>query len=61
MLRLNLNQNQFSDLLNLSNDVFFPIKKFVNKSEFEKILDKLQYKKKFYPYPIFFGINKYTY
>lgn len=61
MLRLNLNQNQFSDLLNLSNDVFFPLKKFVNKNEFEKILDKLQYKKKFYPYPIFFGINKYTY
>jgi sulfate adenylyltransferase len=61
MLKLNLNQNQFSDLLNLSNDVFFPLKKFVNKNEFEKILNKLQYKKKFYPYPIFFGINKYTY
>ena len=58
MSKLNLSQNQFSDLMNLTNNVFFPLTNFVNKNQFELIVNKLQYKKKFYPYPVFFGINK---
>ena len=58
MKRFNLNQNQFSDMLNLVNNVFFPLSNFVNKSEFNSIIDKMRLGKKFFPFPIFFGINK---
>lgn len=57
----NLNQNQFSDLINLSNNVFFPLVKFVNRNEFIQILEKQNFKKKYFPYPIFFGIDKKNY
>ncbi len=61
MQKISLNQNQFSDLLNLNNNVFFPLKNFVNKNEFELIVNKSQFKKKFFPFPIFFGVNKFTF
>jgi len=61
MSKILLSQNQFSDLLNLTNNVFFPLKNFVNKNEFELIVNESRYKKKFYPFPIFFGINKFTF
>ncbi len=57
----NLNQNQFSDFINLSNNVFYPLVNFVNKNEFIEILEKLKFKKKYFPYPIFFGISKQEY
>jgi len=58
MLKINLNQNQFSDLLNLINGVFFPLKNFVNKDQFLNILKKNSFKKFFFPFPIYFGIDK---
>tara|TARA_Y100000816_G_scaffold284135_1_gene261882 strand:- start:603 stop:1637 length:1035 start_codon:yes stop_codon:yes gene_type:complete len=58
---LKLNQNQFSDLINLNNKVFFPLVNFVNKKDFESIIKKSLFNKKFFPYPIFFGINKKNY
>ena len=58
MFKLSLSQNQYSDLLNLTNNVFYPLKNFVTKNEFELIVNELRYKKKFYPFPIFFGVNK---
>ncbi len=40
MNKIYINKNQFSDLLNLVNNVFFPLKKFVNKDEFLNIIQK---------------------
>ena len=53
---LKLNQSQFSDLLNLTHNVFYPLKNFVNKSEYEKIILYQKFKKFFFPFPILFGI-----
>ena len=61
MSGLNLNQNQFSDFINISNNVFYPLINFVNKNDFNNILYKLRLKKNFFPYPIFFGINRKNY
>ena len=58
---LKLNQNQFSDLINLNNKVFLPLINFVNKKDFETIIKKSLFNKKFFPYPIFFGVNKKNY
>ena len=57
----NLNQNQFSDLINLSNNVFYPLVNFVNKDEFIQILEKFNLRNKYFPYPIFFGLSKQKY
>ncbi len=56
-----LDQNQFSDFINLTNNVFYPLRNFVNKREFHSILNKFVFNKKFFPYPIFFGMNKKDY
>ena len=58
MCKLSLTQNQYSDFLNLTNNVFYPLKNFVTQNEFELIINELRYKKKFFPFPIFFGVNK---
>ena len=52
---LKLNQNQFSDLINLNNKVFLPLINFVNKKDFETIIKKSLFNKKFFPYPIFWS------
>ena len=57
----NLNQNQFSDFINLSNKVFYPLMNFVNKTQFNEILNNFKLKEKYFPYPIYFGINKQKY
>ena len=61
MSKLVINQNQFSDLLNIQYKVFYPLKTFVNKEQFLKILDEYSYEDKFFPFPIFFGLNKKNY
>ena len=61
MKKININEKQFSDLINLINGVFFPLTNFVSKEEFKQIIDNKKYKKKFYPFPIFFGITKEIY
>ena len=61
MEKININKNQFSDLLNLINNVFFPLKKFVNQKEFNEILKRKKFKNSFFPFPIFLGIPKNTY
>ena len=58
MKRFNLNQNQFSDILNLTNNVFYPLKNFVNQTQFDSIIQRMKLGKKFFPFPIFFGIDK---
>ena len=52
MEKININKNQFSDLLNLINNVFFPLKKFVNQKEFNEIL-----KRKYMMLPIQFNLT----
>lgn len=61
MDRINLSQNQFSDLINLLNKVFYPLKNFVDKKIFEQIIKFQKINGKFFPYPIFFGVNKKKY
>ncbi len=53
-----LNYKQYSDLINIENGVFRPLKNFVNQREFEDILNSKYLKNNFFPYPIFLGINK---
>jgi len=61
MKKLLLNKNQFSDLLNLHYGVYQPLDHFVNKETFNDILYKKKINKKFFPIPIFFGINRKIY
>ena len=61
MNKLHISQNQFSDLINLLNNVFYPLKNFVTKEEFLKIIYKKRFKKKFFPLPIYFGLTRETY
>ena len=58
MFSLSITKNQFSDLLNLHNRVFYPLTHFVNEKKFNEIIYKRQTNKKFFPIPIFFGISE---
>ena len=57
-MKFKLNYKQYSDFLNLTNDVFHPVKNFVTKNEFTSILKKKIFKRKFFPFPIFFGLSR---
>ena len=48
MQQININHNQFSDLLNLLNGVFFPLDNFVSKKEFLEIVNFKKYNKKIF-------------
>ena len=48
MNKINITKNQFSDLINIVNNVFFPLTNFVTKNEFLEIIDKKKYKNKFF-------------
>lgn len=61
MIKININKNQFSDFINLRNNVFYPLKNFVRKDQFLEIIYKSELNKKFFPFPIFFGIDKKTF
>ena len=56
MNKINITKNQFSDLINIVNKVFFPLTNFVTKNEFLEIVDKKKYKNKFFPLPIYFEL-----
>ena len=58
---LYLNQNQFSDTINIYNLTFKPLTKFPNKDELMDILLKNKFKGKYFPFPIFFGLTKNKY
>ena len=60
-MKFKLNHKQYSDLINISTGVFSPLKKFVNKEQFDTILKKQILEKKFFPFPVFFGLNKEQY
>ena len=57
-MKFKLNYKQYSDFVNLTNNVFYPLKNFVNKQEFNSILQKQKVKNKFFPFPIFFSLKK---
>ena len=61
MNKIDITKNQFSDLINLVNKVFYPLKNFVSKEEFEQIIDHKKYKNYFFPLPITFGVSKEVY
>lgn len=58
MYKLNITKNQFSDILNLFHSVFFPLQNFVSKKEFLQIIYNKKFGNNFYPWPIFFGVDK---
>ena len=60
-MKFKLNYKQYSDLLNITNNVFFPVKNFVNKHEFHSILIEQKLKNNFFPFPIFFGLSQKKY
>ena len=60
-MKFKLNYKQYSDFINLTNNVFYPLKNFVNKDEFDLILLKQKFNNNFFPLPIFFGLNKIQY
>ena len=43
-MKFKLNYKQYSDFLNLTNDVFYPLKNFVTKNEFTSILKRKDFK-----------------
>ena len=57
-MKFKLNYKQYSDFINVVNNVFYPLKNFVNKQEFNSILQNQKFKDKFFPFPIFFSLNK---
>ena len=61
MITLSINKKQFSDLLNLYYGVFYPLKHFVNEKKFKSILLSKKLENKFFPFPIYLGINKENY
>ena len=61
MKKIDISKNQFSDLINLVNNVFYPLDNFVSKKEFIKIVDHKKYKNHFFPLPITFGVTKEIY
>lgn len=61
MQNLEINQNQYSDILNIVYKIFYPLKTFVTKKQFKEILDNYKYNNQFFPLPIFFGLNKKNY
>jgi len=58
---LYLNYKQYSDIFNIENNIFYPLKNFVNENELKSILYKKKYRKHFFPFPITFGLNKSNY
>ena len=61
MNKMHITQNQFSDLINLFNGVFSPLKNFVTKVEFLEIINNKKFQNHFFPLPIYFGVTKETY
>ena len=57
-MQFELNYKQYSDFINIINNVFYPLKNFVNKKEFKSILEKQKIKNKYFPFPIFFSLKK---
>ena len=56
-----LNYKQYSDFININYGVFSPLRNFVNKKQFNSILRKKILDKYFFPYPIFFGLDRNQY
>ena len=56
-MKFKLNYKQYSDFINLTNNVFYPLKNFVNKDEFDLILLKEKFNNNFFPSPYFFWVK----
>src|SRR5210317_1235607 len=56
MKEINLNFNQYLELEKLGENVFSPVKDFMNKNEFNNVVNKMIFKKKVFPLPIVLDI-----
>ena len=61
MDKINITKNQFTDLVNLLNNVFLPLKNFVTKVDFLEIINNKRFQNNFFPLPVYFGITKEIY
>jgi len=58
-MNININRFQLTDIFNIHYGVFYPIKKFVSKKDFESIIKKMRMiNGEFFPIPIYFSISK---
>jgi len=56
---LRINNDQYLEALNLENNVFLPVRNFMNKKEFSSVVDKMKLPNgKIFPLPIFLSVNK---
>jgi len=56
---ININRFQLTDIFNIHYGVFYPIKKFVSKNDFESIVTKMKMVNgDFFPIPIYFSVSK---
>ena len=60
-MNFKLNYNQYTDYINIVSGIFSPLKNFVNKKDFNTILKDQSLNNQFFPFPIFFGVNKKQY
>lgn len=60
-MKLNINRQILSDIINFQNNVFKPLKKFSSKIEFHSISNNfLTENNLFFPIPVLFPIDKET-
>ena len=59
MRKLKINYQTLTDIINIKYNIFDPIKKFLSKKDFYSVIEKKKLSNgKFFPFPIFFSINK---
>ena len=62
MQKLKINYQTLTDIINVKFKIFYPIKKFHTKKDFYSVIKKKKLTNgKFFPFPIFFSLNKFHY
>lgn len=57
MTEINLNFNQYLELEKLGTGVFYPVKNFMTRKEFESVVNYMNFKKKIFPLPIILDVK----
>jgi sulfate adenylyltransferase len=62
MYKLKINYQTLTDIINIKYNIFYPLKKFLSKKDFNLVVEKNELSNgKFFPFPIFFSVNKTDY
>ena len=57
MNEINVNFNQYLELEKLGSGVFYPVKNFMTRNEFESVVNNMRFKKKIFPLPIVLDVK----